>query len=227
MAPQTSLNTFPQDKSIPRQLSAQAQQIIKDVYLVGSVPADPHAVLEDISRSITIVGRLLEGLADRYSAPGKSVAHMFAVAGSILWGIVEISVPGSVLFYLSRNWFKLLAFLGFFILVLGVATNTKGMPSVGIELLVAAFVIRLLVSWFHSFMNTGDLGARRMKTVLVWAVGSFILIGTLFLLLTNAQAIANGLQTVANLFRWLAAHFTGIPSRQHLTRAWFINTSAV
>jgi hypothetical protein len=202
MSPQTNRNNFPQDKSVPRQLTEQAERIIKDVYLVGSVPADPRAVLEDISRSVTIVGRILEGLADRYAAPGKSVARMLAVTGSVLWGIVEVSVPDSVLSYLSRNWFKLLAFLGFFILVLGLVTHTKGMPSVGIELLVAAFLVRLLSSVFHGFMNTGNLGVRRWKK----AVASFVLICVLVLLLVYAQPIANGLQYVANIFKWLAAH---------------------
>src|SRR5580658_10388024 len=107
----------------PRKLSAPARNIIADVYLVGSVPADPHGILQDISRSVSVIGRLLNGLADQYAKAGKNLASMITIAGSVLWGIVEISVPESALFYLSRNWIKLLAFLGALVIILGVLTN--------------------------------------------------------------------------------------------------------
>jgi hypothetical protein len=193
-------------KRNPRSLSEAARGIIADAYLVGSAPADPHTVLQDISRGASIVGRLLNGVAERYAAAGKGFAQMVTTAGSVLWGIVEISVPDSVLFYLSRNWFKLAACLGALVIVLGVITNTKGMPSVGVDLLVGVFLVRILSSQLHRYMNTGDLGMRRVKRVLVATVALLAILGSLYLLLAFAQSIANGLQTIADGFKWVAKH---------------------
>ena len=128
-----NVNSIPKT---PRRLSDPARRIIADVYLVGSVDAEAQNILKDVSRSVSIVGRLLNGLAGEYAAANKGLAHMLTVAGSVLWGIVEISVPESALFYLARNWFKLAAALGALIVVLGVAMNIAGMPSVGIDFLV-------------------------------------------------------------------------------------------
>ena len=199
----------------PRTLSPVAQKVIAEVYLVGSVPADPHVVLQDISRSVSIVGRLLKGLADGYATVGKSTANIVTIAGSVLWAIVEVSVPGSVLFYLSRNWFKLVGAVGMLIIVLGAVTNTSGMPSVGIDLLVVAFLGSILSSQLHRFMNTGDVDARRVKTILVALVALFAIVGTLYLLLAHAQSIANTLQWIAGGFKWVAEHFHAVSKPKH------------
>jgi hypothetical protein len=189
-----------------RKLSAAAQSVIADVYLVGSVPADPHGVLLDISRSVSIIGRLLNGLADRYAVAGKNLAGMITIAGSVLWGIVEISVPESALFYLSRNWIKLVAFLGVLIVVLGVLTNTKGMPAVGVDLVVGVYLTCVLSRIFHRFMNTGSVVVKRLKWALLLPLALLAIVGSLYLLVAHAQDIAYTLQWVASGFAWIAKH---------------------
>ena len=114
---------------VPRRLSVPAQKVIAEVYLVGSVPADPYVVLQDISRSVSIVGRLLNGLTDRYATPGKSAANVVTIAGSVLWAIVEISVPGRSS-SISRETGSSGCGCRCAHHCSGAVTNTSGMPSV-------------------------------------------------------------------------------------------------
>lgn len=189
---------------MPRTLSEAARGVIADVYLVGSIPADPHGVLQDLARGVSVVGRLLNGLADQYAVARKNIASMITIAGAVLWGIVEISVPESELFYLSRYWIKLIAFLGLLIIVLGAITNTKGMPSIGVDLIVGVYLVCVLSRQLHRFMNTGEWAVRRAKKVFVATGILLAVIGTLYLLTTHAQAIASHLQALARFFTWVA-----------------------
>lgn len=189
----------------PRVLSQQAQDIIADVYLVGSVQADPSLVLKDIARSVSITGRMLDGLADHYDAPGKGFARVVTIAGSMLWGIVEIAIPDSLLEKLSRNWYALLALSGLVIIALGLVTNTAGMASIGVELTFAVFVLRLIVAGIRRFMKTGDACERCIRTGLVVVAAVAVVGVTAYLVVFHSQGIAGGL-------RWLAQRFANLPN---------------
>lgn len=199
-----NVNSIPKT---PRRLSDPARRIIADVYLVGSVDAEAQNILKDVSRSVSIVGRLLNGLAGEYAAANKGLAHMLTVAGSVLWGIVEISVPESALFYLARNWFKLAAALGALIVVLGVAMNIAGMPSVGIDFLVGVFIVYMLSGFFHRCMNSGSVRMRELKRTLFLILAPLALLGALYLLIVHAQDIAATLQHMAGFFTRVAKFF--------------------
>jgi hypothetical protein len=190
---------------MPRVLSQQAQEIIANVYLVGSVPADPPLVMTDISRSVSIIGRMLDGLADRYSVPGKAFARAVTIAGSVLWGIVEIAVPDSFLSKLSRNWYALLALSGALIIALGQVTNTAGMSRIGVELVFAVFVLRLLVAGLRQFMNRGSVCERCIRAGIVVVVLVAVVGVMAYLVVLHSQNIAVGLE-------WLAKRFADLPN---------------
>src|ERR1700733_8802025 len=191
-------------KRTPRVLTQPAQDIIADVYLVGSVPADPPLVLTDIARSVSIIGRMLDGLADRYGVQGKGFARVMTIAGSVLWGIVEIAVPDSFLSKLSRNWYALLALSGAVIIALGLVTNTAGMASIGVELMFAVFVLKLFVAGLRQFMNTGDACDECIRTGIVIVVAVAVVGVTAYLVVLHCQNIAGGLS-------WLSQRFTNLP----------------
>jgi hypothetical protein len=193
----------------PRVLTQAAQDIIANVYLAGSVPADPPLVLTDIARSVSIVGRMLDGLADHYGVQGKGFARVLTIAGSVLWGIVEISVPDSLLSMISRNWYKLLALSGVVIIVLGVLTNTAGMASIGVELMFAVFVLRLLVAGLRKFMNTGDACEQCIRTGIAIVMAIAVVGVTAYLVVLHSQLIAGGLN-------WLSLRFAHLPNSKFL-----------
>jgi hypothetical protein len=190
-------------KRTPRVLTQPAQDIIADVYLVGSVPADPPLMLTDIARSVGIVGRMLDGLADRYGVQGKGFARVVTIAGSVLWGIVELAVPDSFWSKISRNWYGILALSGVVIIALGLVTNTAGMASVGVELIFAVFLLRLLVAWLRRYMNTGDPCQRCIQTgiVIVGAVVAVVLLA--YLVVFHSQGIAWLLGRLSQGFAYL------------------------
>ena len=190
----------------PRVLSQQAQDIIADVYLVGSVPADPPLVLKDLARSVSITGRMLDGLADHYDARGKGFARVVTIAGSMLWGIVEIAVPDSLLEKLSRNWYALLALSGVVIIALGLVTNTAGMASIGVELMFAVFVLRLFVAGLRQFMNTGDACQQCIRIGIVMVVAVVVVGVTAYLVVLHSQNIAAGLAWLTQRFANLSKH---------------------
>jgi hypothetical protein len=184
----------------PRVLSQAAQNVIADVYLVGSVPADPPLMLKDVARSVSIVGRMLDGLADRYGVRGKGLARVVTIAGSVLWGMVELAVPDSFWQKISRNWYALLALSGIVIIALGLMTNTAGMASIGVELIFAVFVLRLMVATLRQFMSTGDLCERCIRTG-VLIVAALAVIGvTVYLVVLHSQGIADKLSCLAQFF---------------------------
>jgi len=191
-------------KRTPRVLTQPAQDIIADVYLVGSVPADPPLVLTDIARSVSIIGRMLDGLADRYAVQGKGFAQVVTIAGSVLWGIVEIAVPDSFLSKLSRNWYALLALSGAVIIALGLVTNTAGMASIGVELMFAVFVLKLFVAGLRQFMNTGDACDQCIRTGIVIVVAVAVVGVTAYLVVLHSQ-------NIAGVLSWLSQRFTNLP----------------
>ena len=189
----------------PRVLSQAAQDVIADVYLVGSVPADPPLMLKDVARSVSIIGRMLDGLADHYGVHGKGLARVVTIAGSVLWGMVELAVPDSFWKKISRNWYALLALSGVVIIALGLVTNTAGMASIGVELIFAVFVLRLLVATLWQFMSTGDLCERCIRAGSVVVVSVAVVGVTAYLLVLHSQNIAGGLG-------WLAQRFANLPN---------------
>ena len=169
------------------------------------MPADPPLILKDVARSVSIVGRMLDGLADRYDAAGKGFARVMTIAGSMLWGMVEVAVPDSFWSKISRNWYALFVLSGVVIVALGLITNTAGMASIGVELIVAVFVLRLIVAALRQFMNTGSLCEKSIKTALVIGVTVAVAAVTTYLAVLHRQSIAAGLY-------WLAQRFANSPS---------------
>jgi hypothetical protein len=190
----------------PRVLDPEAQKIIADVYLVGSVPADPPLVLTDIARSVSIVGRMLDGLADHYGVENKGPARVLTIAGSVLWGMVELAVPDSLGSKISRNWYALIALSGVVIIALGLLTNTAGMASLGVELIFAVFVLRLMVAGLRQYMNQGSVCERCIRTGIVVVAGIAVVGVTGYLLVLNCQSIAWLLERMSHGFANLPNH---------------------
>src|SRR5580658_1141279 len=136
----------------PRELNGDAGKIIGEVFVRGEQQADPHRELSDLSRSVTVVGKMAEKLSDQYFKPAAKYAGIVAVAGRILWGIVELSVPRRLGFYLYRNWIKVLTALAVLVVILGAISNTEKMIFVGWVLLAGVLALGVLSAMLHRFM---------------------------------------------------------------------------
>jgi hypothetical protein len=194
----------------PRQLDAQARDIIRRVYMIGSAPADPHAILTDLARSVVIFGKMLQSLSDQYGKVGNNFASGLATTGKLFWGIVELSVPESVLSYLLRNWLSLFALLSILTIAIGLIANISGMWGIGVAMLIATIVLALLSGLLRYYMLKAEVPARLLARVRVGLV--LLLLGLCtFLAISYGAKIADSLHWLEGFFRWTASlkmHFS-------------------
>jgi hypothetical protein len=195
-----------------RPLNSTATAIIAAVYGMGATEAEPHALLRDAARSTTVIGKLLEGLADEYNGTGKKIAGGITTGGRIFWGLVEVSVPDSVLFYLVRNWIWILELLAVLIIGLGILAGAPAMWSIGIAMLVMVFILYQVRHAFHGYMFSGKLPLNALKLLAAGVVGFLIVVGAVYVCIHDGKVIADGLVHVENFFRWASgSHSSPMP----------------
>jgi patatin-related protein len=68
---------------------------------------DPRSVLETVSRSTEVSGRIFQDIADRQGLQGRHLGWI-ARLGQAFWGLVAVAVPNSLLNLLVMHWFALL-----------------------------------------------------------------------------------------------------------------------
>jgi hypothetical protein len=187
----------------PRQLNQQAQEIIQHTYLIGSAPADPHNLLTDLARSVTVFGEMLQSLSDQYGQVGKKFASWIAYSGKIFWGIVEISVPTSVSRYLLRNWLSLFALVSITTILIGAFTGTSGMSGVGVGMLAIVILLALFSGLLRYYMLKAKIPPR-LFLVIRLGLAFIVLLLLAYLAVYHGITIANILRSVANFFGWSA-----------------------
>jgi patatin-related protein len=108
---------------------------------------DPQALLESISRSTQIIGKLFEDIANQNHLDGKSLAWI-ARLGQIFWGLVEVAVPNSLRHLLLHRWLQVIYVFEFFTIVAGLllssaAAQQFGWTAFGITALLNIIVLLL------------------------------------------------------------------------------------
>ena len=185
----------------PRELSQQAQQIIRHTYLIGSAPADPHKILTDLARSVTIFGEMLQNLADRYGQAGRKLASWIAISGKLFWGMIEISVPTSVLRYLFRNWLSLFALISIITIAVGAFTGTSGMSGIGVSMLAAVILLALFSGLLRYYMLKARIPPHLLGIVRLGVALLLLLLFT-YLAVYQGDRIVNILCSLEVFFRW-------------------------
>jgi hypothetical protein len=187
----------------PRQLNSQARDIIRRVYLIGSAPADPHSILTDLARSVTIFGNMLQSLSDQHGKVGNRFASGLATAGKLFWGIVELSVPASVWRYLFRKWLSLFALLSILIIGIGLFAGNSGMWGIGVAMLIAAILLALLSGLLRYYMLKAKIPPHLFRWVRV-GLALFALALGAYLAINDGVKIADTLHEFESFFRWTA-----------------------
>jgi hypothetical protein len=168
-------------KQAARTLNKEATAIIKGVYASAAEPLEPHRILTDAGRSVAIVGDLLGLLSDQYFKAGKKYASMLTASGRVFWGIVELSVPGSIGFYLMRHWLKLATTLAVLMIVLGVFFGGTALAPFGWKLLAVIIGVAILRRILYGYMLTAKWPTKLIAVTLTlalvgaltWAVAAY------------------------------------------------------
>jgi len=162
-------------KQAARTLNGPATAIIKGVFANAAQPPAPHRTLTDAGRSVAIVGDLLGLLSDQYFKAGKKYASMLGTAGRVFWGIVELSVPGSIGVHLMRHWLKLATALAVSMILLGIFFGGTGVAPFGWKLLAVIVGVALLHRILYGYMLTAALPTKLVAAIVtVAAIGGLI-----------------------------------------------------
>jgi Protein of unknown function (DUF3376) len=137
---------------------------------------DPKTSLETATRSVRVVGRILDAMAQETPGlrlPGRLLTRFARFA----WGLVEISVPGSLAGRLSRYWLQFLAFVEAFLIVAGTLLGQPGAVrlgwlALGITLGIGA-AKALVGAWLRGLrLRSLGIGVGGLVALLVLALAS-------------------------------------------------------
>jgi patatin-related protein len=187
----------------PRKLGSRATAIIRSVYRLGAVDADPHCVLRELSRSTIIVGKMLDGLASEYNIAGKNLTGTLIGAGRVLWGLVEVSVPDSLVRYLFRNLLWIILLVGGVNVGIGLLINAAAVWKVGLFLVGLVFLASFLSGLLRRYMSTGRFPRRVLKTA-TFVMIALVLISATSICIYNRSEVASEAWHLVGLFRFLA-----------------------
>jgi len=126
---------------------------VKQFPLVEREP-DPKTTLDAIARSVTVTGRILEGISAKYGA-GTTLPRWIARAGLLLQTILVAATPGALRQRPINHGLKLIVAVALLNLLLGAFVETAPLQSTSLFVLAMALAFRLLT------MITRDLLRRR------------------------------------------------------------------
>jgi patatin-related protein len=116
---------------------------------------EPRPALQAIARSIEVVGRMLEAIAQDFSAQGRGrrAAAWITRVGRLLWGLVEAATPHSLARTFFRHWLVLIMAVAALLAFFGSAVS--GEPRVGafgLKVLLLAAVVFGVWSVFQGIL---------------------------------------------------------------------------
>ena len=96
---------------------------------IATVPAepDPKLVARSAARSTTVVGNLLQGIADTKMPRAKPLFARMAFFGRMCWNFVEVSVPRTWGELLGSYWMQLLMLFSLLLIALAIFTPSTEM----------------------------------------------------------------------------------------------------
>lgn len=164
----SSLNTKMQ--SVFRYLLSKEELLVffRTGYRVRREP-NPEAMLKIIARSTRIIGKMLEGLAEKRGMSKSSVAWIARI-GQIFWSLVIVAVPGSLLELMFRHWRKVLYTFEILLLVFGTILTISPMQQLALTLLGITVGVHLVVRLLSDYMRGRNTLLRLLVIVLLSAL---------------------------------------------------------
>jgi patatin-related protein len=168
---------------------APAPDIVKDH------PLDPERMVRTTARATTVIGKMLDDITDRRGIPGHRAAVWLARVGTLLWGLVEVSVPHSFANLVFRHWLTLLYLFEAFLIVGGIIFNVAQIQKVGLAMLGATFAVNLAV------LLTGAILSDCRKS-LRWSLTGLIMVGLILIffgIIEVSQLLTHARQAMARI----------------------------
>ncbi|MCF8382046.1 MAG: patatin-like protein [Chlorobium sp.] len=139
------------------------------VFRSNHVP-EPEAALKNAARATTVTGKILSGIADQYGVAGKGLLAVMMRAGTLLWWLVEASVPRSMTNLVFKHWMQLLYLFETLLLILGLLFVNPGVQRLGLTILALTGAVHLTVLWLRDlllFKNKWALVFKSLGTALI------------------------------------------------------------
>jgi patatin-related protein len=152
---------------------------------------EPQYSLEVASRGARVMGDILQelsrpdagtagadatGPAAQYAAlnlPGRLLAGL----GRFVWGLVEISVPGTLRWRVARYWLQLLAVVELFLIVAGIVLNQRAAVRLGWLTLFITLFLGLTKTLVGELLRSKQKLLRTVVAVVLIAVLGLALFG--------------------------------------------------
>jgi Protein of unknown function (DUF3376) len=130
---------------------------IKGYLQAGMMSREPDrkTTLESVTRTIRIVGGMLEGLSKETKAAGGFLIRV----ATALWWLVEAAVPNGLQGHFFRRFFAM-AFWLEIVMVVGGTIFSQPVQAVGLKLMVITAVLWLMKDAFHRYLLFGRTGLR-------------------------------------------------------------------
>jgi patatin-related protein len=106
-------------------------------------PPPAHQSLRAAARATRVVGQMLDRLSEEYSALNKPAVWLTRI-GSIVWGLVEVAVPNSIMRLSAGYWFKVLYAFEAVTVALGLLLD-KSVRDFGLRALGVTAVLHVAV----------------------------------------------------------------------------------
>lgn len=183
------VESLPANKDLPAAMNSALRRCLekpediwryyKEKYEVDR-QLDPESTVRLISRSTTITGKMLEGLADKHDSDrGQHAAAWMARLGATFWNIISVAVPQSLGNLFFRHWLGLLYLFAFLTLFVGIFVNDR-VKVVGWETLGLVIALHVIVSGLGNFMAGGKRSLRTLKTAAVVLLLTLIVLGGMY-----------------------------------------------
>ncbi len=158
---------------------------------------NPQLALESITRSTEVLGKMLGVMSNEYGALKRPAAWLTRL-GAFAWGLVEASIPKSLLDLLTRKLTSLVTLIAVILIAGGIFIHENAVERIGIWLLIGALIFTLLKFYLRSFLMKRRLPAliRRLLTALL-ALAIFTVLGVGILYLPEAlKRLTDALQAL-------------------------------
>jgi hypothetical protein len=123
------------------QLVQRATQIVSQVIQEANHPPDPETALRNAARAATILGEMLEDMADRSAKQASKAARLITNFGLLGYGLVEISGPRSLWSHIASYWLQLITLIGTAMFVLGLILRSPETWKIGLGVLALAWLV--------------------------------------------------------------------------------------
>lgn len=138
---------------------------------------DPERAVRLLARATQIMGRLLDGIALEGAKTLSGVAWWLLWAGRILWGLVEVSVPRSVVQLVFRYWLQVIYVFELLLIVGGMALGNAPIRQFGLALLFLTLFVDFTRNLFEVLLRRPQRMWRAIFVVFALLVGGVFYLG--------------------------------------------------